>query len=89
MKLLLTGIAALFLAIGTAHAERIPPPDHSRCTNCRTTADHKLYSCIYYYVMKKQQDPRFGRAQYVPPEQLPQNHDAMSLVLEARRACGR
>jgi len=45
--LLLSGIAALFLATGAAHARNIPPPDYSQCTgNC----DPKLFRCIYYYL---------------------------------------
>jgi len=48
-KLFLAGIATLFLATGAAHAERIPPPDHSKCTNCRNAAANELanHSCNF------------------------------------------
>jgi hypothetical protein len=76
--LLLSGIAALFLATGTAHAERIPPPDHSKCTNCRNAADHKFFSCAYYWLYRNR------RQELDNP-----NADRGRLALEARRGCGR
>jgi len=59
-KLTLATLAALLLATGTAHAraERIPPPNLSQCTNCRTTSDYRFYKCMYYYHMRHQQEPR-------------------------------
>ena len=90
-KALLTGVAVLFLATGAAHAraEHYPPPDHSKCTNCRTAKDHKDFACMYYYLMRRQQDPRFKRTVGLSRASLMQNPDAASLGLEARRACGR
>src|SRR5262245_12149933 len=91
-KLFLSGIAALFLATGTAHAraERIPPPDYSQCTRCRSASDQKFFSCAYHYLMRhKQQDPRWKRTQGMSREQIEQSPDALSLASEARRACGR
>jgi hypothetical protein len=85
-KLLLTGIAVLLLATGAAHAGsyRITGgPDHSKCANCRTAADHKLFSCIFYYIKKHDQDPRFQRTQYGDLS------GALSLGVEGKRACRR
>src|SRR5262249_32719485 len=50
--LLLSGIAALFLATGAAHARNIPPPDYSKCTGI---CDPKLFRCIYYYLRRHSQ----------------------------------
>jgi hypothetical protein len=83
-KLLLTGIAALFLATGTVFA--------GECTSCRTKEDYKLFSCLKHYMRAHQQDPRLRRIWQQGKQsqaQLQQNPDAMSIVLEGRGACGR
>jgi hypothetical protein len=90
-RVLIIGIA-LLLATGAAHAEayRITgKPDHSKCTNCRTANDHKVFSCIFYYLKRHQQDPRWKRTQYMSRDQAVQDPAALSLAAEGRRACGR
>ena len=97
-QLLLASIAALFLTTETAHSQTVPwgsppvPPGERGCVHCRTKDDYKLFSCIRRYLLRHQQDPR---SQHISQQgrqseaQLRQNPDAMSLTLEARRACGR
>ena len=83
---IIVGCAALFLATGTANAGayRVTGgPDHSKCATCRTAADHKLFSCIFHYIKKHDQDPRFQRTQYGDFS------GALSLGVEGKRACGR
>jgi hypothetical protein len=90
-KTLLSSIAALFLATGAAHAraEHYPPPDRSKCTNCRTEKDYKDFVCMHRYLMRRQHDPRFQRTIGLPRYVLEQSPDVASLGAEARRACGR
>jgi len=97
-KLLLTGIAALFLATGAAHAQAVPwgsppvPPEERGCTTCRTKDDYKHFNCMRRYMLRRQRDPRARRVMQQGRQsqaQLRQNPDAVNFALEARRACGR
>jgi hypothetical protein len=85
----LAALVALATTLDSARAaQRIPPPDYSKCTNCRTAADQKLFRCLYYYHSRHHlRDPRYLRLRG-PSDLHWGNPDAASLVLEARRACG-
>jgi len=82
-------VLSLCFGVGSIQSAVAFQPDHSKCTNCRSAADHKKFDCAARWLYKHRQrelnsvgDSELGGTWGNSSPRV------QRLAIEAKRACG-